>query len=136
MDQKFLDIACKEAEKSSEPIKSGCVIVQNNKIISKSYNSQRQDNNATHHAEIKTIVKAGKTLNSKNLYNCTIYSTCEPCTMCLSALVFAKIKRLIFHTSLKDLSKKRIDISTETFLKHSHYRFEVEKCTEYKNKSS
>ncbi len=122
-----MELAIKEAKKSSELLKCGVVIVKNGKIISKSYNSQRASNDASAHAEINAIRKAGKKLKNKNLNECIIYCTCEPCIMCLSAITFAKIKKLVFGVSLRGASPKEkfIDISTGTFLSHIPYKIEV-----------
>lgn len=120
-----MNLAIQEAQKSHEPLKCGVVIVKNNQVIACSYNSQREDNNATAHAEIKAIAAAGKKLGSKNLEGCTIYGTCEPCTMCLSAMVFAKIEKLVYGISLKDVSLNPINISIDEFLSKSPNKFEV-----------
>lgn len=122
-----MKLAIKEAKKSSELLKCGCVIVKENKVISKSHNSQRTLKDASAHAEINAIRKAGKKLGNKNLNNCTIYSTCEPCIMCLSAIAFAKIEKLIYGVSLRDVTpkEKRIDIDIDTFLAKSPHKIEV-----------
>jgi len=127
MDAVFMILAIKEAGKSSEPIKCGAVVVKDRKLISKAYNSQRASNNATAHAEINAIIKAGKRLKNKNLDGCTIYCTTEPCIMCLSAMSFAKIKRLVYGVSLKDASQKGklIDIDINSFLAKSPHKIKV-----------
>lgn len=122
-----MEMAIFEAKKSEEPLKCGAVIVKDNKIIAKAFNTQRKDNNATAHAEIKAISIAGKVLGSKNLENCVVYGTCEPCIMCLSAMVFAKVKKLVYGLSLKEISPRLIDIKIDTFFERSPYKFEVVK---------
>lgn len=74
----------------------GCVIVDNKtgKIISKSCNQIIKTNNPTQHAEIVCINKALKKINTNRLINCSIYCTLEPCSMCASAIMLAKIERL------------------------------------------
>lgn len=126
-DKRFMELAISEAVKSQEPLKCGVVITFNGKVISKSFNSQRKDNNAVAHAEIKAIAAAGEKLGNKNLEECVVYGTCEPCTMCLSAMVFSKIKRLVYGISLKEVSPDKIDIDIDTFLEKSSYKFEVVK---------
>lgn len=124
-EEDFMNLAIQEAKKSEEPIKCGAVIVKNNKILTKSYNSHRADHNATAHAEIKAIAAAGKKIKNKNLEGCIIYGTCEPCIMCLSAMIFAKIEKLVYGINLKEVSPNAIDISIDEFLSRSPCRFEV-----------
>ena len=79
------------------------------------------------HAVINAFRKAGKKLGDKNLRECIIYCTCEPCVMCLSAITFAKIKKIIYGTPLKDVSQKDniIDVPLEYFLSNTPYKIEV-----------
>lgn len=80
----------------------GAVIVKNNKIISKSYNSREKDQISTHHAEIKAIEKANKKLKSWRLDDCDLYVTLEPCPMCAGAILNARIKNVIYSVPDKD----------------------------------
>lgn len=127
--EKYMRLAIEEANKSAEPLKCGVVVVKDNKVIAKAYNSQRTSNNASAHAEIKAIGLAGQTVGSKYLDDCEIYCTCEPCVMCLSAITFAKIKKLYFGTTLSDVSAadKCINISIDDFLAKAPHKFEVVK---------
>ena len=122
-----MKLAIKEAEKSKEPLKCGVVIVKDGEVVSKAFNTQRTDNNATAHAEVNAITLAGKQLRYKNLEGCVVYGTCEPCTMCLSAMIFARIDKLAYGLSLREVSSEIIDIDIDTFLNKSPYRFEVVK---------
>lgn len=127
-DVNFMTLAIKEAQKSSEPLKCGVVIAQEGEIVSSSFNSQREDRNATYHAEIKAIGEAGAKLGNKNLNDCVIYCTCEPCVMCLSAIAYAKIKKLVFGLSLEDIRPEAssfVGISLDEFLSKSSRKFEV-----------
>ena len=111
-------LAIKEAEKSAERLKCGAVIAKEGRVIASACNSQRESNDASGHAEINAIRKAGKRLNNKNLNDCEIYCTCEPYVMCLSALVFAKIKRIVCGSSLREVSPKcGINIEMDSFMK-------------------
>lgn len=127
--KKYMRLAIEEAKKSSEPLKCGVVIVKDDKVIAKTYNSQRESDDATAHAEIKAIRIAGQTINNKNLYDCDIYCTCEPCVMCLSAIVFAKISKLYYGISLSNVSPKHkmININTDDFLIKSPLKIEITK---------
>ncbi len=95
-----MKIAIDEAKKSSEKGRCGAVIVKDDIVIASSHNNQISSNDASAHAEINAIRLAGKKLGSKSLENCTIYCTCEPCTMCLSAIVFARIDKVVYGLSL------------------------------------
>ena len=76
---------------SKEEIPVGAVIVKNNKIISKAYNTRERSQVATHHAEILAIEKACKKLKTWHLEECEIYITMEPCLMCTGAIIQARI---------------------------------------------
>lgn len=118
-------LAIEEAKKSTQPLKCGTVIVKDGKVIAKAYNSQRESKDACAHAEIKAIGIAGQTIGNKNLNGCDVYSTCEPCLMCLAAISFAEVERLFFGISLKDASSENIDISTDYFISKSRHKFQV-----------
>jgi tRNA(Arg) A34 adenosine deaminase TadA len=94
--KKALVLAEKANQKNEVPI--GCIIVNNStgKIIAKSYNKVQNGKNATYHAEIKAIEKACKKMKSKYLFDCSMYVTLEPCTMCAGAISLAKISNLYF----------------------------------------
>ncbi|MBU1164883.1 nucleoside deaminase [Patescibacteria group bacterium] len=125
--KKIMRLAIEEAKKSSEPLKCGVVIVKNEEVIAKTYNSQRESKNSSAHAEIKALGVAGQIVDNKNLDGCDIFCTCEPCIMCVSAITFAKIRRLYYGISLSDVSPKdkRIDISIDEFFQKSPHKFEV-----------
>lgn len=74
----------------------GAVIVKNDKIIAKAYNTREKDQIATHHAEILAIEKACKKLSSWRLDDCDLYVTLEPCPMCAGAILNARIKNLYY----------------------------------------
>lgn len=81
----------------------GAVIVdENNNIIAVSNNTVLKDNDPTAHAEINAIRMASKKLNSYNLEKCTLYSTCEPCPMCLSAIIWSNIKNVYYGCNKED----------------------------------
>ena len=80
----------------------GAVIVKDGKIIAASGNSVTTDNDPTAHAEVNTIRKACKQLGTFNLEGCEIYSSCEPCPMCLSAIYWAHIDKLYYATTKDD----------------------------------
>ena len=83
----------------------GAVIVKENKIIAEAYNEVTLSNDPTAHAEILAIRRACKALNTFDLSGCDIYSSCEPCPMCLSAMYWAKIGKL-YYSATRDDAKK------------------------------
>lgn len=111
-DQEYMTLAVEKASQSEEPLKCGVIITKNNQIIAQANNSQRKDTDATAHAEIKAIREAGGILGDKDLEDCTAYCSCEPCTMCLSAFIFAKIKKVYFKTPVTEVSTTHIQISS------------------------
>lgn len=87
----------------------GAVIVKDGKIIAKAHNSVLSKNDPTAHAEIEAIRKASKKLGRFSLDDCEIYSTCEPCPMCFSAIHWAKIPKLYFGATRNDAKKAGFD---------------------------
>lgn len=85
-----LDLAKKAYNKNEVPI--GAVIVKNNKIISKGYNTREKSQQALNHAEIIAISKACKKLKSWRLNDCVMYVTLEPCAMCAGAILNSRLK--------------------------------------------
>lgn len=79
----------------------GAVIVKDGKIVATGVNSVALIKNPTAHAEILAIQKACKKLNTFILSDCEIYSSCEPCPMCLGAIYWARIKRLYYMNTKK-----------------------------------
>ena len=97
--KKFLKEAVKMAEKGMLEGKGGpfgAVIVQNGKIIARGCNQVTSSNDPTRHAEVDAIRKACKKLGTFELRDCIIYSSCEPCPMCLGAIYWARPKALFF----------------------------------------
>ena len=80
----------KEGVKSGFGGPFGAVVVKNNNIISRGCNMVLATNDPTAHAEIVAIREACKVLNSFQLENCEIYTSCEPCPMCLGAIYWAR----------------------------------------------
>ena len=87
----------------------GAVIVCENQIIGKGYNQVEKLNDPTAHAEILAIRDACKNLNSFQLSGCEIYSSCEPCPMCMGAIYWARPDRLYFSASRYDAAQAGFD---------------------------
>ncbi len=101
--QKAIDLAQKGTNSNSGgPF--GAVIVKDNKIIAEGYNKVTSTNDPTAHAEIVAIKKACKKLNSFQLEDCIIYTSCEPCPMCLGAIYWARPKKVFYACNRDDAS--------------------------------
>jgi tRNA(adenine34) deaminase len=79
-------------------IKTGALLVKDNKIIATGFNQVITLNDPTAHAEIQVIRKAGQILNNYRLMETTLYVTLEPCAMCFGAMIHARIKTVVFAT--------------------------------------
>jgi tRNA(Arg) A34 adenosine deaminase TadA len=80
----------------------GAVIVKDGEIIAATGNSVTNTNDPTAHAEVNAIRMATKKLNTFDLSGCEIYSSCEPCPMCLGAIYWARIDKLYFAANKTD----------------------------------
>jgi guanine deaminase len=98
--KKSIDIAIENLKKGGGPF--GAIVVKNGRIIAESGNSVSIDNDATAHAEVNAIRKASAILKNFDLSGCSIYSSCEPCPMCLGAIYWARIDKLYFAASRID----------------------------------
>ena len=87
----------------------GAVIVKDNKIIAEGFNTVTSTKDPTSHAEIVAIRSACKELNNFTLKGYDLYTTCEPCPMCLSAIYWARIDKVYYANTRKDAQK--IDFS-------------------------
>ena len=82
----------------------GACIVKDDKIIGKGDNHVLKDNDPTAHAEIVAIREACKEINSYDLSDCTLYTSCYPCPMCLSEIIWSNIKVVYYGNTKKDAS--------------------------------
>jgi tRNA(Arg) A34 adenosine deaminase TadA len=80
----------------------GCVIVKNNEIIGEGNNKVTSSNDPTAHAEVVAIRQACKKLNTYQLDDCDIYTSCEPCPMCLGAIYWARPRRVIYANTREE----------------------------------
>ena len=88
-----------------------CIVVQKNKIIAEGSNKVTSSNDPTAHGEIVAIREACKKLNNFSLNGCELYSTCEPCPMCLSAIYWARIDKVYYANTREDAQKIDFDDS-------------------------
>ncbi|MCG2588682.1 tRNA adenosine(34) deaminase TadA [Rhodohalobacter sulfatireducens] len=98
--QNYMMQAFKQAEIAFEKkeVPVGAVVVHENRIIGRGYNQVEMLQDSTAHAEMIAISAACSTLQNKYLDDCTLYVTLEPCPMCAGALVWSKLKRVVFGT--------------------------------------
>lgn len=80
----------------------GACVVKDGEIIGKGSNHVLSDNDPTAHAEIMAIRNACKNINSYDLSNCELYTSCFPCPMCLSAIIWANIKKVYYGNTKED----------------------------------
>ena len=111
MNNKFMiraiELSIKSVNSGTGPF--GAVIVKDNQIISEGFNKVTLANDPTLHAEIVAIRSACKSLNNFILRGCDLYTTCEPCPMCLSAIYWAHIDKIYYANTRRDAQK--IDFS-------------------------
>ena len=111
----FMKKAFEEANyaffKNEVPV--GCVIVNENEIISRSSNMVELLNDSTAHAELIAITSAQNSLNSKNLDNCILYTTLEPCLMCYGAIYWSKINTIVYAASDKKRGFSRYSVEMD-----------------------
>jgi len=89
----------------------GAIVVKDGIIVGKGSNSVTSSNDPTAHAEINAIRDACKNLNTFQLEECEIYTSCEPCPMCLGAIYWARPKKIYFAASKQDASDAGFDDS-------------------------
>jgi guanine deaminase len=87
----------------------GAVIVKDGVVVATGVNTVTTTCDPTAHAEVTTIRAAAKALGTFELTGCTIYSSCEPCPMCLGAIYWARFERLVFGATAEDAAKAGFD---------------------------
>lgn len=89
----------------------GCVVVKDNVIVGRGWNRVTSENDPTAHAEVTAIRDACKNLQDFQLSGCEIYTSCEPCPMCMGAIYWARPARVYFAASRHDAAKAGFDDS-------------------------
>jgi len=87
----------------------GAIIAKDNQIIGRGWNRVTSAKDPTAHAEIEAIRQACQTIDSFSLKGCRIYSSCEPCPMCLAAIYWARLDELIFAATREDAAQAGFD---------------------------
>jgi guanine deaminase len=140
-DAKFMQLAIAQARagiaQGQTPF--GAVIVRGAELVAAAHNSVWRDTDPTAHAEVNALRQAARALATIDLHDCTLFSTCEPCPMCLAATHWAKVDRLVYGAAIEDaaaagFSELRVAARTLIEMGGSPLRIEsgllVEECRE------
>ncbi len=98
--RRAIELSSKSVDNGGGPF--GAVIARGSEIIAESSNSVTIDNDPTAHAEVNAIRKAAAKLKTFDLSGCDIYTSCEPCPMCLGAIYWAHLDRIFYANDRKD----------------------------------
>ena len=98
--QMAIDLSVENVDNGGGPF--GAVIVKDGEVIATGVNRVTANNDPTAHAEVSAIRAACQKIGNFKLEGCTVYSSCEPCPMCLSALYWAGVKRICFGNTKAD----------------------------------
>ncbi|MDR0799048.1 MAG: nucleoside deaminase [Dysgonamonadaceae bacterium] len=98
--RRAIELSVRNVEEGGGPF--GAVIVKNGEIIAEGTNRVTADHDPTAHAEVSVIRKAAKQLDTFDLSGCDIYSSCEPCPMCLGAIYWAHLDNLYYGNTKAD----------------------------------
>lgn len=102
-DEDFIRMAMGMAEKGDTPF--GAIIVQHGKVIATGYNTVSTDGDVTAHSEINALRAAARELGTTNLEDCIVYSNAEPCPMCMTAILWSRVPRLVFGARNEELAE-------------------------------
>jgi tRNA(Arg) A34 adenosine deaminase TadA len=112
MDNPFLQQAIQLAVTKSADGRHGpfgAVIVKDEKIIARGWNHVVASCDPTAHAEVMAIRQACENLGTHDLSGCTVFASCEPCPMCLAAIYWARIEKIVFAASRQDAADAGFD---------------------------
>ena len=119
----YMQLAIEQARlaEAIDEVPVGAVLVQDNQLITSAHNQPISTNDPTAHAEILLLRAAGKQLKNYRLPNTTLYVTLEPCTMCLGAMIHARISRVVFgaYDQKTGVCGSCTDLSTSQCFNHS-----------------
>ncbi|WP_297089778.1 nucleoside deaminase [uncultured Draconibacterium sp.] len=110
--KRFMQAAINLAQKGMESNTGGpfgAVVVKNNEIIAEGCNRVTSSNDPTAHAEVVAIREACRVLNTFQLTGCTVYTSCEPCPMCLGAIYWARPDKVIYAATKEDAADAQFD---------------------------
>jgi len=87
----------------------GAVVVRKGRIISRGWNQVTSANDPTAHAEVVAIREACRRLKTFHLDDCDLYTSCEPCPMCLSAIYWARVRNVFYGNTRQDAARINFD---------------------------
>jgi guanine deaminase len=110
-DQEFMKLAIDRTREGIAAGQSpfGSVVVLDGRVVAATHNTVWLDTDPTAHAEVNGLRAAAKLLGTIDLKGATLFSTCEPCPMCLAAIHWAKVDRLVFGASIADAASAGFD---------------------------
>jgi len=119
----YMQLAIEQARlaEAIDEVPVGAVLVRDDQLIASAHNQPISNNDPTAHAEIQLLRAAGKRLNNYRLPNTTLYVTLEPCTMCLGAMIHARVSRVVFgaYDKKTGVCGSCQDLSTSECFNHS-----------------
>ena len=105
--QEAVDLSAKSVKAGGGPF--GAVVVKDGKIVGRGNNRVTLDNDPTAHAEVSAIRDACKNLKTFDLTGCELYTSCEPCPMCLASSMWGRLKTIYYANDRKDAAKIGFD---------------------------
>jgi tRNA(Arg) A34 adenosine deaminase TadA len=103
-DERFMRLALAQARRADFPF--GAVIVRNGQLLARGRNLGRTNGDPTAHGEMVAIRRCLAAHGSRSLHGSTLYTTGEPCAMCMGAILWCRVGRLVFAASVQQLSTK------------------------------
>lgn len=118
-------MAIGRAEAGDAPF--GAVMVQNGQVVASAFNTVKSDRDPTAHAELKLIRATVKELGLTNLETCTLYTTVEPCPMCMGAALMARVGRIVYGASIDEVKEYRsqIEMSSREIAARAPHKVEI-----------
>lgn len=113
-EQRFMEMAIRlsaEGMEKGEGGPFGAIVVQGDEVVGRGWNQVLRTNDPTAHAEVMAIRDACKNLGTFQLHDCEIYTSCEPCPMCLGAIYWARPQRVYFANTKADAAAIDFDDS-------------------------
>lgn len=126
--EKFMMLAIEEAKKGDSPY--GAVIVRNDEVVAKAYNTVIRDSDPSAHAEMNAIRDLTTKNNSPSLAGYTVYASGEPCPMCAAACIWAGVDEIVIGASIEDLiaiNQSQIHLACEELIAKSFKTIKVTK---------
>lgn len=107
--RRAIELSVRNVENNGGPF--GAVIVKDGNIVAEGVNRVTKNNDPTAHAEVSVIREAAKVLGTFDLSGCEIYTSCEPCPMCLGAIYWARLDRIYYGNDKNDAKQIGFDDS-------------------------